>query len=203
MGTFWEELGKKFGETAETVTNKAGEVVEIQKLKNQIRALERGNESDYIDLGRMVYEQFRNGETMSVEASGLCEAIQSREESIGEYEKQIIDVKGDFECASCGKTVAKGMAYCPYCGEKTPEEFSEKVSEYAEELKEKAADAAENLAGKATVAAEKVGDAAEKAAEKAGEWAEKAGDFADKAAEKVEEAAEKAVDKLKEKEDEN
>ncbi len=187
MRTFLEDLGKKFGETAETVTNKAGEVMEIQKLKNQIRALEKGNESDFMDLGRMVYEQFKNGETMSVEASGLCEAIQSREESIGEYEKQIVDVKGDFACASCGKTVAKGMSYCPYCGEKTPEEFKEKATEYATELKEKAADMAE----KVETAAEKVGDAVDKAADKAEELAEKA-------AKKVEDAAEKAADKLKE-----
>ena len=203
MGTFWEDLGKKFGETAETVTNKAGEVVEVQKLKNQIRALERGNESDFVDLGRMVYAQFKNGVDMSVEASGLCEAIQSREESIGEYEKQIIDVRGEFSCSSCGKTVAKGMFYCPYCGEKTPEDLKEKAKEYTTELKEKAVDAAETLAEKAAETAEKVGEAAGKAGDKAGEWAEKAGDLADKAAEKVEEATEKAVDKLKEKTEEN
>lgn len=188
MGTFWEDLGKKFGETAETVTNKAGEVMEIQKLKNQIRALENGNESDFIDLGHMVYEQFQKGETMSVEMTGLCEAIQSREESIGEYEKQIAEVKGDFECGSCGRKVAKGMSYCPYCGEKAPEEFKEKAAEYAEELKEKAAGAAESLA-------EKASEAAEKAADKAEDLAEKAGDMAEKAAQKVGEAA----DKLKEK----
>lgn len=180
MKTFWEDLGKKFGETAETVTNKAGEVMEIQKLKSQIRALERGNESDYIDLGRMVYEQFLQGETMSIEAAGLCEAIQSREESIGEYEKQIADVKGDFECGSCGKKVAKGMAYCPYCGEKAPEEMKEKVMEYTDELKEKAAAAAEGMA--------------EKAAEAAGKAADKAGDIAEKAAAAAESVAEKAAE---------
>lgn len=184
MGTFWEDLGKKFGETAETVTNKAGEMVEIQKLKSQIRALENGNESDYAELGRMVYGQFKNGADMSVEASGLCEAIQSREESICEYEKMIVDVKGDFACPSCGKTVAKGMAYCPYCGEKTPEDLKEKAEEYAEELKEKAA------------------DLAEKAAEKVDDLAEKVEDLAEKAADKVEDTAEKVTAKLKEKSEE-
>lgn len=184
MGTFWEDLGKKFGETAETMTNKAGEMVEIQKLKSQIRALENGNESDYADLGRMVYEQFKNGAEVSVEASGLCEAIQSREESIREYEKMIVDVKGDFACPSCGKTVAKGMSYCPYCGEKTPEDLKEMASEYAEELKEKAA------------------DFAEKAAEKADDLAEKVENLAEKAADKVEDAAEKVTEKLTEKSEE-
>lgn len=185
MGTFWEDLGKKFGETAESVTNKAGEVMEIQKIKNQIRALERGNESDFADLGRMVYEEFKNGEEMSIEASGLCEAIQSREESIAEYEKQIAEVKGDFECANCGKTVLKGMAYCPYCGTKTPEEYAEKddyvekAYEYSEEMRKKAADAVE-----------KAGDFAEKTVDKAGEWVEKAGDAVSDAVDKVEEKLE-------------
>ena len=35
MRTFWEDLSKRIGETAESVSNKAGEAVEIQKLKNQ------------------------------------------------------------------------------------------------------------------------------------------------------------------------
>lgn len=199
MGTVWEDLGKKVGETAEAVTNKAGEIIEIQKLKNQIRSLERGNENDFADLGRMVYEQFKKGEAVSAEAEGLCEAIQSREESIADYEKQIADVKGDFDCGSCGKKVAKGMTYCPYCGEKTPEEFAEKGAEYVDELKEKVADAAEKAADKAEDIAEKAGGMVEKAADKAEDIAEKAGEAVEKAADKVEDIAGKVADKMKEK----
>lgn len=76
MGTFFEDLGKRLGETAETMTNKAGEAMEIQKLKNQVRILERSNDTDLVALGRMVYAQFKEGGIMSEEASGLCEAIQ-------------------------------------------------------------------------------------------------------------------------------
>ena len=46
MKSFFEELGKKIGETTETVTSKAGEMMEIQRLRGQIRTLERGNEAD-------------------------------------------------------------------------------------------------------------------------------------------------------------
>ena len=121
MKAFFEDLGKRLGETAETVTTKAGEAMEIQKLKSQIRTLERGNDTDLIDLGHIIYQRFLDGEDVGEEASGLCEAIQSRKESIAEYEQKISDVKGDFQCGECGKTVAKGMAYCPYCGTKAPE----------------------------------------------------------------------------------
>ena len=39
MKDFFEDLGKRLGATAETVTNRAGEAIEIQRLKSQIRTL--------------------------------------------------------------------------------------------------------------------------------------------------------------------
>ena len=135
MRSFLEDLGKRLGETAETVTNKAGEAVEIQKLKNQIRSLERENDDDLAELGLAVSDQFKDGAELGEEAAGLCEAIQSREESIAEYLQKISDIKGDYECEECGKTLGKGMAYCPYCGAKAPEIVVEepKEAETAEE----------------------------------------------------------------------
>ena len=135
MRSLLEDLGKRLGETAETVTNKAGEAVEIQKLKNQIRSLERENDNDLAELGLAVYDQFKDGAELGEEAAGLCEAIQSREESIAEYLQKISDIKGDYECEECGKTLGKGMAYCPYCGAKAPEIVVEepKEAETAEE----------------------------------------------------------------------
>ena len=41
MKDFFEDLGKRLSETAEAVTAKAGDAIEIQKLKAQIRELER------------------------------------------------------------------------------------------------------------------------------------------------------------------
>ncbi len=165
MRNFLEDLGKRLGETAETVTNKAGEAMEIQKLKSQIRTLERENNNDLAELGLAVYDQFKAGAEVGEEAAGLCEAIQSREESIAECMQKISDVKGDSQCEECGKTVGKGMAYCPYCGHKMPEipeeeeDIVEEVKEAAEEVAEEAAEAVEEAAGKVE---EAVGEAADK-----------------------------------------
>ena len=201
MGTFFEDLGKRLGETAETMTNKAGEAMEIQKLKNQVRILERSNDTDLVALGRMVYAQFKEGGIMSEEASGLCEAIQSREESIEEYLQKIVEVKGEYACPCCGKTVSKEMIYCPYCGEKAPEKpkaESVHVDEMLKNAKEKAGEMAEKAADVMGEMAEAAVDMAEKAAEKAGDIvekaAEKAGDMAEKVSEKMEDMAENAVD---------
>ena len=183
MKAFFEDLGKRLGETAETVTNKAGEAMEIQKLKSQIRTLERGNDTDFIDLGHIIYQRFLGGEAVSEEAVGLCEAIQSRKESIAEYEQKISDVKGDFQCQECGKTVAKGMAYCPYCGTKA----AEKAADFAEETAENAADFAEETA-------EKAEDIVEEAVEKAEDVAETVAEHVAEAAEAVKEKVEETTE---------
>lgn len=214
MRTFWEDLSKRIGETAESVSNKAGEAVEIQKLKSQIRALERGTEEDLIDLGRMVYEYFEAGNLVGSEAEGLCEAIRSRKQSIEDYEKRIIAVRGEFSCKNCGKTISNKMAYCPYCGEKMEAEAAAEdenrqakdaeadVIDYADVMRAKAEEAAEKAANAVENAAEKVDDLAKKATDKVedfgGRTADKVEDLAEKAAVTVENAAEKTVEKAKE-----
>lgn len=214
MRTFWEDLSKRIGETAESVSNKAGEAVEIQKLKSQIRALERGTEEDLIDLGRMVYEYFEAGNLVGSEAEGLCEAIRSRKQSIEDYEKRIIAVRGEFSCKNCGKTISNKMAYCPYCGEKMEAEATAEdenrqakdaeagVIDYADVMRAKAGEAAEKAANAVENAAEKVDDLAKKATDKVedfgGRTADKVEDLAEKAAVTVENAAEKTVEKAKE-----
>lgn len=210
MRTFWEDLSKRIGETAESVSNKAGEAVEIQKLKSQIRALERGTEEDLIDLGRMVYEYFEAGNLVGSEAEGLCEAIRSRKQSIEDYEKRIIAVRGEFSCKNCGKTISNKTAYCPYCGEKMEAEATAEdenrqakdaeadVIDYADVMRAKAEEAANAVEN----AAEKVDDLAKKATDKVedfgGRTADKVEDLAEKAAVTVENAAEKTVEKAKE-----
>ena len=117
MKDFFEDLGKRLSETA-----KAGDVIEIQKLKAQIRELARGNAEDLMELGQSIYDRFENGEELDEASKGLCEAIASRKESIEEYENKIEGLKGACECTRCGKMVAKDMAFCPYCGSPVTEE---------------------------------------------------------------------------------
>ena len=117
MKDFFEDLGKRLSETAEAVTAKAGDAIEIQKLKAQIRELARGNAEDLMELGQSIYDRFENGEELDEASKGLCEAIASRKESMEEYENKIEGLKGACECTRCGKMVAKDMAFCPYCGD--------------------------------------------------------------------------------------
>ena len=93
MADFFEDLGKRLSETAEAVTAKAGDAIEIQKLKAQIRELARGNAEDLMELGQSIYDRFENGEELDEASKGLCEAIASRKESMEEYENKIEGLK--------------------------------------------------------------------------------------------------------------
>ena len=140
MNSFFEDLGKKISETTETVTSKAEEMMEIQRLKGQIRTLERGNDADLLAMGRFLYEKYQAGEVMEEEVQTLCEKIDQRTESMEKHQAKIETIKGTTSCTNCGKQVAKEMAYCPYCGAKKEPDIWEETGDV---LKEKAEQAVE------------------------------------------------------------
>lgn len=125
MGDFFEDLGKRITETAEAVTKRTGEVVEIQKLKSQIRVMERNNERDFQDIGKMVYDKFKQGEIVDTKFIELCGAIEEREESIENYLREIAERKGKDICPNCKNHLEPDMAYCPKCGTKVEEDIFE------------------------------------------------------------------------------
>jgi uncharacterized Zn finger protein (UPF0148 family) len=115
-----DDLGKKIGETVDNVSSMAGKSIEIQKLKNQVRNLERGNALDIQNLGRMLYQGFLDGAKLEDKPQEICEGIKSREEGIEELLQKISVLKGVRTCPNCQKPVAKDMVYCPYCATELP-----------------------------------------------------------------------------------
>jgi hypothetical protein len=116
----FDDLGKKIGETVDNVSSMAGKSIEIQKLKNQVRNLERGNALDIQSLGRMLYQGFLDGTKLEDKPQEICEGIKSREEGIEELLQKISLLKGVRTCPNCQKAVAKDMVYCPYCATELP-----------------------------------------------------------------------------------
>lgn len=89
MSDFWGNLGKRISDVAGDVGKKAEETLEVQKIKSQIRSLQRGNERDFQDIGKMIYERFKKGESIDLDYVELCEAIEKRDEEIAEHAKEI------------------------------------------------------------------------------------------------------------------
>ena len=208
MANFFEDLGKVLSEKAETVSAIASEAMEVQKLKHQVRVLERSNGHDLEDLGRAVYQHYLDGALLDETAQEICSAIQEREEGIEDCLKRIALIKGEQKCPVCGRDVNKGMSFCPYCGTRMPEfpeaedveaeivvedETASATAKAAEEAVEEVAEAVEEAVAEVTEAAESVADAVAKdlsdlereAAELARAVAERAQQNVDDVAEEV------------------
>ncbi len=191
MRTFFEDLGQRIAETAEKVTNKAEDAVEVTRIKNQIRNLEHANKEDLIELGKKIYAQYKAGEGISAEYADLCEAVENRQSSIQKYEKQLSVVKGDMVCPKCGNYVSKDKdrKFCPYCGENLLKE----MQDLAEEVKDKAEDAMEVAKDKAEDAMDKVKDKAEDAVDKV---KDKISNTKEKTSDFVQDVREKTAEKV-------
>ena len=200
MANFFDDLGKMLSEKAETVSVIATEAMEVQKLKHQVRGLERSNGHDLEDLGRAVYQRYLDGALLDETAQELCSAIQEREEGIEDCLRRIALIKGEQKCPVCGRDVNKGMSFCPYCGTRMPEfpeaeemevevvvedEEAKEPEAAAEEVKEAVDDVAEAASSVADAVAKDLTDLEKEAAELAKEVAERAQQNVDDVAEEV------------------
>lgn len=102
MEDFLGKLSEKFGDTIEVlgkkvedISQKAEDTLDVQKIKSQISTMKRANDRDYIDMGIIIYEQYKNGEDVGEEFLVFCEAIEKREDEIRECEHEISRIKGE------------------------------------------------------------------------------------------------------------
>ena len=131
----FEDLKKTITDKAEVAKKATEEAVEIQKIKSQIRNMERSNERDFSDMGKKIYEKFKNSDVVDTEFVEFCEAIAGREEAIEAAKKQIADIKGLAVCPNCKESVNADVAYCPKCGTKLEEEAFD-VEDVLEEVED-------------------------------------------------------------------
>ncbi len=92
----WDGIGKMISDTADTVSRKTGEVVELTKLKNQVYSLEREMKKSYEELGKKLYEHYTEEGTIDSEYVEICEEIARREIVIAEYEGEIENLKKEM-----------------------------------------------------------------------------------------------------------
>ena len=74
MSDFFDTIGKRISDTVDDLGKKAGDTIDIQKKKNEIYGLKRDSERDMTEIGRLVYERFKQGEVVDTDFIALCEA---------------------------------------------------------------------------------------------------------------------------------
>ena len=67
MSDFFDTIGKRISDTVDDLGKKAGDTIDIQKKKNEIYGLKRDSERDMTEIGRLVYERFKQGEVVDTD----------------------------------------------------------------------------------------------------------------------------------------
>lgn len=124
-----EVVSKKTGEVVDVVTKKTEQTLEVTKIKSQISTMERNNERDFKDIGKMIYERYNKGEVIDADFIELCEAISERDESIRKAKEEIAGLKGLEVCPNCDAHLDEGANFCPNCGAKMTEETAKSADE--------------------------------------------------------------------------
>ena len=105
---------------ADTAYKKAGEAVDIARLKINLAELNSRLSKKYELLGRMMYTEMKdtNTDVNSESVNALINEISSLLEQFKATEEYINSTKKQYICSKCGHENSKDAIYCNKCGNK-------------------------------------------------------------------------------------
>ena len=142
--SFWDDLGNTLTRKAKSLSSRAENLYEIQKIRNKLSAQERMTEKLMMDIGKMIYTRYEQGEAVDGETGAICEEISQHMLEADHYRDAIAASKGEKFCPACHKAVMREASFCPYCGAACPTaELEEKAADVIEQADEELKEAAE------------------------------------------------------------
>lgn len=142
--SFWDDLGNTLTRKAKGLSSRAENLYEIQKIRNKLSAQERMTEKLMMDIGKMIYTRYEQGEAVDGETGAICEEISQHMLEADHYRDAIAASKGEKFCPACHKAVMREASFCPYCGVACPTaELEEKAADVIEQADEELEEAAE------------------------------------------------------------
>lgn len=117
---FFDGLSDTITRTTKDLSKKAGQIYEGQKIRSKISSEEQMVQKLKADIGNVIFEKYRDGEEIEEGLKGFCEDIQQHMQIIAGYKDAAANLKGQKICPSCGKSVDRSVAFCPFCGAPCP-----------------------------------------------------------------------------------
>lgn len=130
-----KDVSKKVGDVAEktykTVADKSNQMIKSAKLRIQVSDLEQEIEIMYADMGKRIYEIYKNGEIVEGFEKD-CKKIEKIYKEIVELDEKSLYIKNLRKCSNCGEVIEIENKFCPVCGEKQkkikePKQEKEKI----------------------------------------------------------------------------
>lgn len=115
MGIF-EEIYVKTKTALGIVSDKAGQLVGISKLKIVVAECEGERRREFENLGRTIYHAKKRGNIDSVDIESCVSEIDALGKKIEDVKREIDELKRKATCGVCKEKVDKDSYYCRACG---------------------------------------------------------------------------------------
>lgn len=106
---------------------------EINRLKVQVRKIERDRDKLFPDLGKQLYQAFLEGRVGDPALARACEQVGSLDDQVAGLNARVSELQSQVErmkagpaatsavsCPSCGAAAAPGARFCGNCGAAMP-----------------------------------------------------------------------------------
>ena len=103
---------------AEAVGKKAGQIVDVSKLRINVAELNTEISKRYEALGEYVYETCREQLAEDAEAVGKMAELDELVNQRNAVTKELVDKQNKVVCPTCGKQSPSTALYCSNCGAK-------------------------------------------------------------------------------------
>ena len=117
MGIF-EETVVKAKEIADLTGKKAGEIINIQKMRVSAATLNSQISKLYEVLGRLAYEAAKNGADTAAQSAQTIAEIDEKREELSELKAKIAEARGKRVCHACRADNSADALFCDKCGQK-------------------------------------------------------------------------------------
>lgn len=116
-----DQLLNQAKELADAAGKKAGETLEVSKLKFENFKINSQIQKAYEKLGSFVYKMHKNGEENQELIDVCMEEIDDLYAQLALNEEKINESRRRSKCPVCGTLNALEALYCMKCGEKMPQ----------------------------------------------------------------------------------
>lgn len=121
-----------FQQSLTTVTFRTKEIVEVARIKNQLRLLKEHKQDALCELGSGVFQMYHQNNFNEEKIRAKCEKvalfssqIQEKELELKQLHQRTEEALGKSFCFSCESELPTHAIYCSNCGEKISEEMDQ------------------------------------------------------------------------------
>ncbi|WP_303837792.1 zinc ribbon domain-containing protein [Ruminococcus flavefaciens] len=113
---FAEKVGESVERGAKTVSTSSKRFAEKTKIRREMARVESDINTDYIELGKVMYEKICSDP--DTEYMATISDIKEKTLKLDELKAELMSLEDKVFCENCGSQIRREQVYCDKCGAK-------------------------------------------------------------------------------------